>query len=105
MIIGLDKCMIMVRWISRHSWVVRGRVRRSAECPPVEDLLGSHLLLCSPRVGTLAGMDRRAEVVSEWTQDMKASDYSSLKEKVVSLEQGLQAIGAAQVGVGIRLHR
>lgn len=28
---------------------------------------------------------------------MKASDYASLKEKVVSLEAGLQAIGLAQV--------
>ena len=29
---------------------------------------------------------------------MKASDYATLKEKVVSLEAGLQAIGLAQVG-------
>ena len=28
---------------------------------------------------------------------MKESDYSSIKEKVISLENGLQAIGLAQV--------
>ena len=34
--------------------------------------------------------------------DMKESDYTSIKEKVVSLENGLQAIGLAQV-VSVRL--
>ena len=39
----------------------------------------------------------RNEVAQDWIRDMKASDYATLKEKVVSLEAGLQEIGLAQV--------
>lgn len=42
-------------------------------------------------------MRNREEDAAEWMKDMKESDYTSIKEKVVSLENGLQAIGLAQV--------
>lgn len=47
-------------------------------------------------------MTNREEDATEWMKDMKESDYTSIKEKVVSLENGLQAIGLAQV-VSVRL--
>ena len=41
----------------------------------------------------------REEVAQDWIRDMKSSDYSALKEKVVSLEEGLRVIGLAQVRI------
>ena len=39
----------------------------------------------------------REEDIAAWTKDIKESDYTTIKEKVSTLEQGLQAIGLAQV--------
>lgn len=37
------------------------------------------------------------EAFSEWVADIKGSDYSTLKEKVTTLELGLKTIGEDQV--------
>lgn len=41
----------------------------------------------------------REEDINGWVTDIKDSDYQSIKEKVMTLEQGLQAIGLAQVSI------
>lgn len=41
----------------------------------------------------------REEDINGWVTDIKDSDYQSIKEKVMTLEQGLQAIGLAQVRI------
>lgn len=39
----------------------------------------------------------REEDIAAWTKDIKESDYTTIRDKVFTLEQGLQAIGLAQV--------
>lgn len=41
----------------------------------------------------------REEDINGWVTDIKDSDYQTIKEKVMTLEQGLQAIGLAQVKI------
>ena len=58
-----------------------------------------NFLFFTPYVCVDEWIECREEVAQDWIRDMKSSDYSALKEKVVSLEEGLRVIGLAQVRI------
>lgn len=59
----------------------------------------TYFLFFAPYVCVDEWIECREEVAQDWIRDMKSSDYSALKEKVVSLEEGLRVIGLAQVRI------